>query len=163
MDFSNNSSQRVVICFQISIFDPLETASLFTLSSETGLWFAFKLVSLIHWKQPSECQWPCFGVVICFQISIFDPLETASAEMLTLPSLLWFAFKLVSLIHWKQRVDVDKTDTVVVICFQISIFDPLETALWKYTIRCNALWFAFKLVSLIHWKQLNLYYMLYIN
>ena len=40
-----------MICFQISIFDPLETAGGFI-----------------------EQVYP---VVICFQISIFDPLETA--------------------------------------------------------------------------------------
>ena len=39
-------------------------------------------------------------VVICFQISIFEPLETT--EVVAIPE-------------------------IVVICFQISIFEPLET------------------------------------
>ena len=67
-------------------------------------------------------------VVICFQISIFDPLETAKLLLTVYSSVLWFAFKLVSLIHWKQRFDGTFGPKVVVICFQISIFDPLETA-----------------------------------
>ena len=41
-------------------------------------------------------------VVICFQISIFEPLETTYT--------------------WDELVEV-----LVVICFQISIFEPLET------------------------------------
>ena len=44
-----------MICFQISIFDPLETAGGFI-----------------------EQVYP---VVICFQISIFDPLETATRSL----------------------------------------------------------------------------------
>ena len=41
----------VVICFQISIFEPLETTHLGTGPGVLVLWFAFKLVSLNHWKQ----------------------------------------------------------------------------------------------------------------
>ena len=41
-------------------------------------------------------------VVICFQISIFEPLETTR--------FVWTLF-----------------EDIVVICFQISIFEPLET------------------------------------
>ena len=43
----------------------------------------------------------------------------------------------------------------VVICFQISIFEPLETTFAKKPLQQGALWFAFKLVSLNHWKQQN--------
>ena len=43
-------------------------------------------------------------VVICFQISIFEPLETTKKNKTRMPSL-------------------------VVICFQISIFEPLETTM----------------------------------
>ena len=42
-------------------------------------------------------------VVICFQISIFEPLETTQERVYALEQQLWFAFKLVSLNHWKQR------------------------------------------------------------
>ena len=42
----------VVICFQISIFEPLETTAIFGQMQPKTLWFAFKLVSLNHWKQP---------------------------------------------------------------------------------------------------------------
>ena len=69
-------------------------------------------------------------VVICFQISIFEPLETTRKLKWLLSIALWFAFKLVSLNHWKQRLsEGDNTDGVV-ICFQISIFEPLETTLF---------------------------------
>ena len=121
------------------------------------LWFAFKLVSLNHWKQQSF-RYPCqYGVVICFQISIFEPLETARPQIIPLPTELWFAFKLVSLNHWKQQALSDMRTRLVVICFQISIFEPLETAQQLFQWIKIMLWFAFKLVSLNHWKQLSRY------
>ena len=66
-------------------------------------------------------------VVICFQISIFEPLETTAGLWMSSSVLLWFAFKLVSLNHWKQLVNSEDKEWFVVICFQISIFEPLET------------------------------------
>ena len=92
------------------------------------LWFAFKLVSLNHWKQLLKNNLPIQRVVICFQISIFEPLETALAFYSKAVILLWFAFKLVSLNHWKQLTRRQCHHRIVVICFQISIFEPLETA-----------------------------------
>ena len=117
------------------------------------LWFAFKLVSLNHWKQREYGFNQCTYVVICFQISIFEPLETASSICATFAGKLWFAFKLVSLNHWKQLVVRLPHCKTVVICFQISIFEPLETAIRLCNFFPFLLWFAFKLVSLNHWKQ----------
>ena len=68
-----------------------------------------------------------YQVVICFQISIFEPLETTNPEFAERQRQLWFAFKLVSLNHWKQLDYTEEEDETVVICFQISIFEPLET------------------------------------
>ena len=142
-----------MICFQISIFEPLETTLFIALSFKVKLWFAFKLVSLNHWKQLQERGQSCWKVVICFQISIFEPLETTSEGYIPIELVLWFAFKLVSLNHWKQQKFEENEFRMVVICFQISIFEPLETTTGKY-FRINIrLWFAFKLVSLNHWKQ----------
>ena len=153
---SNVNRTFVVICFQISIFDPLETTVRFNYRKIHELWFAFKLVSLTHWKQQVWHQSKTSNVVICFQISIFDPLETTHRSDSENILQLWFAFKLVSLTHWKQRDTADKFGHQVVICFQISIFDPLETTTYSYQGRLYPLWFAFKLVSLTHWKQLIL-------
>ena len=147
-------TKRVVICFQISIFEPLETASEITFTRIVELWFAFKLVSLNHWKQPAGGIIKLCIVVICFQISIFEPLETAWPCKLSLKDPLWFAFKLVSLNHWKQPLFTWGLWCIVVICFQISIFEPLETAGLRVWMGFWQLWFAFKLVSLNHWKQL---------
>ena len=143
-----------MICFQISIFEPLETTDMFGEQSDQRLWFAFKLVSLNHWKQPLLKRYMVKVVVICFQISIFEPLETTYDGACSLTSMLWFAFKLVSLNHWKQQVLVHCHPNTVVICFQISIFEPLETTSPASCPRHGWLWFAFKLVSLNHWKQL---------
>ena len=121
-------SVKVVICFQISIFEPLETTKSRASVGFFELWFAFKLVSLNHWKQLLARKLYYFFVVICFQISIFEPLETTFSGAQNHGSVLWFAFKLVSLNHWKQ---------------QKTILFPSDFPLW----------FAFKLVSLNHWKQ----------
>ena len=67
-------------------------------------------------------------VVICFQISIFEPLNTAENAQENIEELLWFAFKLVSLNHWIQHYAKEGVREPVVICFQISIFEPLNTA-----------------------------------
>ena len=143
----------VVICFQISIFEPLETTWAWIWSYVYRLWFAFKLVSLNHWKQQTWMQQVPILVVICFQISIFEPLETTVWQTENAIIQLWFAFKLVSLNHWKQRNWYDKKIFLVVICFQISIFEPLETTNAIIVSIRRLLWFAFKLVSLNHWKQ----------
>ena len=119
------------------------------------MWFAFKLVSLNHWKQRWYRWESLFLVVICFQISIFEPLETTWHLPLQVCLQLWFAFKLVSLNHWKQLRFGILARRRVVICFQISIFEPLETTIALTIILSLWLWFAFKLVSLNHWKQLK--------
>ena len=143
----------VVICFQISIFEPLETTPGLTGSSSRRLWFAFKLVSLNHWKQQRGGINYDSCVVICFQISIFEPLETTGGSAASTAGGLWFAFKLVSLNHWKQQETKGINRSIVVICFQISIFEPLETTILDENEPLTELWFAFKLVSLNHWKQ----------
>ena len=142
-----------MICFQISIFEPLKTAESSAGVWSRLLWFAFKLVSLNHWKQRNRMRKISRIVVICFQISIFEPLKTANSLCLLLRLLLWFAFKLVSLNHWKQHFFIDNIEDLVVICFQISIFEPLKTATENVSGDVILLWFAFKLVSLNHWKQ----------
>ena len=146
-----------MICFQISIFEPLKTADLQQADLSDVLWFAFKLVSLNHWKQRIWRIWLCRRVVICFQISIFEPLKTAVWQKERESFQLWFAFKLVSLNHWKQHWNAGRRWPLVVICFQISIFEPLKTAAVQHWTHLTLLWFAFKLVSLNHWKQLEPY------
>ena len=142
-----------MICFQISIFEPLNTAPIPQANTQYSLWFAFKLVSLNHWIQRMDWLYEQLQVVICFQISIFEPLNTAIFRIQTLNEELWFAFKLVSLNHWIQHLQNFLWDNLVVICFQISIFEPLNTAQHENAISTNRLWFAFKLVSLNHWIQ----------
>ena len=142
-----------MICFQISIFEPLNTAAWSEYLLDQALWFAFKLVSLNHWIQLGHFRLIWNLVVICFQISIFEPLNTASPCLLYDKWQLWFAFKLVSLNHWIQLGHFRLIWNLVVICFQISIFEPLNTASPCLLYDKWQLWFAFKLVSLNHWIQ----------
>ena len=119
------------------------------------MWFAFILVSLNHWKQPIWNRILDLIVVICFHFSIFEPLETAIFWPLARAYVLWFAFILVSLNHWKQHLFIFFSFWLVVICFHFSIFEPLETAVPFEERDLTLLWFAFILVSLNHWKQPN--------
>ena len=121
------------------------------------LWFAFKLVSLNHWEQSDNNELFRRDVVICFQISIFEPLGTIQSGDNTNDNELWFAFKLVSLNHWEQSDFYVVYWLYVVICFQISIFEPLGTIIQGITSNSRRLWFAFKLVSLNHWEQCKFY------
>ena len=142
-----------MICFQISIFEPLGTIWRKYQPQAEVLWFAFKLVSLNHWEQCFSIVVLTFAVVICFQISIFEPLGTIAGNIGTSRTELWFAFKLVSLNHWEQYNSPGYLTRTVVICFQISIFEPLGTIRWLWRANRITLWFAFKLVSLNHWEQ----------
>ena len=119
------------------------------------MWFAFKLVSLNHWEQFPDTLSQLIRVVICFQISIFEPLGTIQGEPFETVVWLWFAFKLVSLNHWEQFNNSVVPHDEVVICFQISIFEPLGTIRRICSRRTPPLWFAFKLVSLNHWEQFS--------
>ena len=143
-----------MICFRISIFEPLKTTPLRDVCHPYGLWFAFELVSLNHWKQLLLFLTFLMMVVICFRISIFEPLKTTVALQLAPAGWLWFAFELVSLNHWKQPCRENTEWGWVVICFRISIFEPLKTTKHRIFTLSITLWFAFELVSLNHWKQL---------
>ena len=195
----------VVICFQISIFELLETTNPLSSAIKHLLWFAFKSVYLNYWKQPTcvttwklpRCDllsnqyiWTTGNnvvvvldalreVVICFQISIFELLETTRLSVWNTHIQLWFAFKSVYLNYWKQRNSARRNRVyscdllsnqyiwttgnnrcqnlsrilLVVICFQISIFELLETTKGEHAYIWIRLWFAFKSVYLNYWKQ----------
>ena len=122
-------SEIVVNCFQISIFAPRKTTLARVLCVRKALWIAFKLVSLRQERQ----------------LAAGNPLPRIQ---------LWIAFKLVSLRQERQPNYFASVTTLVVNCFQISIFAPRKTTrilkLWKPT----QLWIAFKLVSLRQERQL---------
>ena len=169
----------VVIYFQICIFEPLETTPFIIFNAKHTLWFTFKFVSLNHWKQrnlplqehTSSCDllsnlylWTIgnnigaknrrtIWVVIYFQICIFEPLETTKRKS----GRRYICCDLLSNLYlWtigNNRLTKWTMMEVVVIYFQICIFEPLETTnpwRWQYT---TQLWFTFKFVSLNHWKQ----------
>ena len=179
----------VVICFHFTIFVVLETTYNWMKRTEFSLWFAFILLSLSYWKQPFaklpvaalRCDLLSFyylcrtgnndnmrihlkvSVVICFHFTIFVVLETTVFEPSVTSFVLWFAFILLSLSYWKQQLGNVHSLRIVVICFHFTIFVVLETTMQKTLFHINALWFAFILLSLSYWKQLNLYYSLYVS
>ena len=131
----------------------METAQRIYNPVNEPLWFAFILVTLSHWKQRHRFGESPRSVVICFHFSNFEPLETAFKCSHASSSLLWFAFILVTLSHWKQPQLCRLFVLIVVICFHFSNFEPLETANAPTFVVISALWFAFILVTLSHWKQ----------
>ena len=146
--------RKVVIYFQISIFEPLGTSMRRKWPHRPTLWFTFKLVSLNHWEHPQNNYSSSSAVVIYFQISIFEPLGTSDGRRLLFLRLLWFTFKLVSLNHWEHLYINEPATCCVVIYFQISIFEPLGTSMRRKWPHRPTLWFTFKLVSLNHWEHL---------
>ena len=142
------------------------------LLSNLYLWTIGNNYSINWQKKPS--------VVIYFQICIFEPLETTLLVVRFRLHPLWFTFKFVSLNHWKQLLSVMQMvntccdllsnlylwtignnhepiiikTLMVVIYFQICIFEPLETTGFSRKNTEQELWFTFKFVSLNHWKQL---------
>ena len=142
-----------MICFQICIFGPLKT----THSERKLIGRRCDLLSNLYlWtieNNPFQAHLLVLFVVICFQICIFGPLKTTKDEKISRNDLLWFAFKFVSLDHWKQLYYFLYYAYYVVICFQICIFGPLKTTVNFALSNAGQLWFAFKFVSLDHWKQ----------
>ena len=146
-----------------------------------SLWFAFKLISLSYWIQLLSGMIEGMLVVICFQTYIFVILNTAAVSGLPGYNQLWFAFKLISLSYWIQRCKRGECRCLccdllsnlylchieysyerrgmwtylVVICFQTYIFVILNTAMFFLTGLIQQLWFAFKLISLSYWIQLD--------
>ena len=119
----------VVICFQSIIFDILKTTCFFCSWRKNALWFAFNLLSLTYWKQPTYsliCN--LFG---CDLLSIYYLWHTENNRL-------------------DKKCDVES----VVICFQSIIFDILKTTIDHNMDMRRQLWFAFNLLSLTYWKQL---------
>ena len=90
---------RVVIRFQICIFDILNTANL---SATQGTKGCDSLSNLYLWHIKYSLWWlttTSRSVVIRFQICIFDILNTALLFYLRKRYELWFAFKFVSLTY----------------------------------------------------------------
>ena len=168
-----------MICFQISIFELLETTWPPKEAAVKPLWFAFKSVYLNYWKQQirrgvigyTRCDllsnqyiwttgnnyifWTLLSwtVVICFQISIFELLETTCELIWCYRKVLWFAFKSVYLNYWKQLST--HATLLSASCDLLS-----NQYIWTTGNNCSVavsafrgLWFAFKSVYLNYWKQ----------
>ena len=143
----------VVICFHFTIFVVLET----TEGQYHAHYFCCDLLSFYYLcrtgnnlRNFSSC---VTLVVICFHFTIFVVLETTQAWKTAPLRMLWFAFILLSLSYWKQRMvrkrlrlsccdllsfyylcrtgnNINRNASCkasVVICFHFTIFVVLET------------------------------------
>ena len=129
-----NSETCVVNCFQIIIFVLTRTASVNHSIFITLLWIAFKSLSLCWQEQPlpsfltlpTSCEllsnhYLCadknsilenllvdYNVVNCFQIIIFVLTRTANFLNIRFKTMLWIAFKSLSLCWQEQRKFLSK-------------------------------------------------------
>ena len=141
---------RVVIRFQICIFDILNTARKNGRDRRTG---CDSLSNLYLWHikysavNDQDFHWV---VVIRFQICIFDILNTAIRNI---GLIARSCDSLSNLYLWHIKYSTTSSPAfnwTVVIRFQICIFDILNTA-WQQNIwAIKKLWFAFKFVSLTY-------------
>ena len=119
------------------------------------MWIAFKLVSLQLQTQRHIIKDVIIKVVNCFQISIFAVANTTFLHLTKKVAWLWIAFKLVSLQLQTQRARHEQSSSLVVNCFQISIFAVANTTKYDFEQCVFLLWIAFKLVSLQLQTQLH--------
>ena len=118
---------HVVNCFELCIFDRLNTTillrALFCNSCEL-LWIMY----LWQIEYNALCRLSFFlGVVNCFELCIFDRLNTTAFCNSTLASSLWIALNYVSLTDWIQQIILRYFAIGVVNCFELCIFDRLNT------------------------------------
>ena len=136
----------VVVCFHLSIFEPLETVRpLPELHSICCGLLSFKYL----WTIGNSLFFPDNEpdqVVVCFHLSIFEPLETVNNNrhrIITRCGLLSFKYL------WtigNSKMKEDERKPIVVVCFHLSIFEPLETvapSLPSVTISCGLLSFKY--------------------
>ena len=99
-----NLRSCVVICFHFTIFVVLETTRGRCAPPACTLWFAFILLSLSYWKQQGDsCPPVPFG---CDLLSFYYLCRTGNNYLSCAihSHALWFAFILLSLSYWKQRL-----------------------------------------------------------
>ena len=166
-------------CFQIIIFVTSETTLLKCIMPYNALWIAFKLLSLWRQKQPytyERVRLDCcellsnfylcvvrhniilysiiqITVVNCFQIFIFVSSDTTYFNLLMIISMLWIAFKFLSLCRQTQLK-----------CLKNGKFSSCEllSNFYLCVVRHNSftlsvlsavLWIAFKFLSLCRQTQ----------
>ena len=111
----------VVICFHFTIFVVLETTGVFLGLCVFELWFAFILLSLSYWKQPTPGDRA--GQLGCDLLSFYYLCRTGNNRKI-------------------NRIG----EPLVVICFHFTIFVVLETTYWMtFTriMRCDLLSFYY--------------------
>ena len=143
------------ISWKICIFVSVNTTSFSSHVRVSMLWIAFKFVSLYQLIQLNQKAVDKANVVNCFQICIFVSVNTTILISYNNKSMLWIAFKFVSLYQLIQLVALEPHPPIVVNCFQICIFVSVNTTWPTYWSGFFRLWIAFKFVSLYQLIQLH--------
>ena len=148
----------VVNCFELCIFEKLNTTSISPNNTVNQLWIALNYVSLKSWIQPKLPLVRALFVVNCFELCIFEKLNTTCSNMTIELYKLWIALNYVSLKSWIQRFLMTCQTNVVVNCFELCIFEKLNTTALDNNKKLEVLWIALNYVSLKSWIQPTLVY-----
>ena len=101
-------------CFELCIFEILNTTPLRMYLVTYLLWIALNYVSLKYWIQLCALLPYEYEVVNCFELCIFEILNTTTCGDYVYQYLLWIALNYVSLKYWIQQVQ--KTDVMESSC-----------------------------------------------
>ena len=144
-----------MICFHFTIFVVLET----TFWRTADVTLSCDLLSFYYLcrtgNNAGSAALLLLVVVICFHFTIFVVLETTSEEREreeTRCDLLSFYYLCRTGNNFGYIYNFTHK---VVICFHFTIFVVLETTQKVATVTQGPLWFAFILLSLSYWKQLD--------
>ena len=140
-------------CFELCIFEKLNT----TLWQQTANNTSCELLWIMYlWKvEYNVTVSPVKGVSVvnCFELCIFEKLNTTSFDILHNHYLLWIALNYVSLKSWIQRSLIEFFCHIVVNCFELCIFEKLNTTTSYNGFWWLELWIALNYVSLKSWIQ----------
>ena len=117
------------------------------------MWIALNYVSLKSWIQLGCFIWFAEAVVNCFELCIFEKLNTTVWVRHFASELLWIALNYVSLKSWIQQGRTAYIRLRVVNCFELCIFEKLNTTPSLIACVKALLWIALNYVSLKSWIQ----------
>ena len=144
----------VVNCFELCIFEKLNTTTYTQIIDSYTLWIALNYVSLKSWIQRKDLNH--FRIISCELLWIMYlwkvEYNTKTNRWFTVK--LWIALNYVSLKSWIQPKPPIREPTAVVNCFELCIFEKLNTTVTRHRSDEDWLWIALNYVSLKSWIQL---------
>ena len=140
-------------CFELCIFEKLNTTLPMVGTGIGWLWIALNYVSLKSWIQRHCCIGVTSAVVNCFELCIFEKLNTTQYKQYVDSCWLWIALNYVSLKSWIQLTDFSTFNHLSCELLWIMYLWKVEYNLVKPQHKFLLLWIALNYVSLKSWIQ----------